>query len=132
VLVVEDNPESQRVALTMLWKLGWHADLVSDGAAALELIRRNDYSVVFMDCQMPRLDGYSATEEVRKWEKSVQRAAVPIVALTAQAMTGDRERCVNAGMNDYLSKPVSLENLRLALSQWAGDSSAAVPRAMLA
>jgi len=131
VLVVEDNPDSQRVALTMLWKLGWHADLVSDGLAALEMIRRNDYAVVFMDCQMPRMDGYSATEEVRKWEKSTQRAAVPIVALTAHAMTGDRERCFNAGMNDYLAKPLGLENLRLALNQWASDSSAAQPRAML-
>jgi len=132
VLVVEDNPDSQRVALTMLWKLGWHADLVSDGVAALDMIRRNDYAIVFMDCQMPRMDGYSATEEIRKWEKSMERAPVPIVALTAHAMAGDRERCFNAGMNDYLAKPLGLENLRLALSQWASDSSAALPRAMLA
>jgi PAS domain S-box-containing protein len=132
VLVVEDNPESQRVALSMLWKLGWQADLVSDGVAALDLIRRNDYAVVFMDCQMPRMDGYSATEEIRAWEKSVQRAPVPIVALTAHAMAGDRERCFNAGMNDYLAKPMSLDNLRVALHQWTGDSSATVPRPMLA
>jgi PAS domain S-box-containing protein len=132
VLVVEDNPDSQRVALTMLWKLGWQADLVSDGLMALEMIRRNDYALVFMDCHMPRMDGYSATEEVRKWEKAMQRASVPIVALTAHAMAGDRERCFSAGMNDYLAKPLGLDNLRRAISRWANPSSAAVPSAMLA
>jgi PAS domain S-box-containing protein len=132
VLVVEDNTESQRVALSMLWKLGWQADLVSDGLVAVEMIRRNDYAVVFMDCQMPRLDGYTATEEVRKWEKTMQRAPVPIVALTAHAMAGDRERCFNAGMNDYLAKPLGLDNLRRALNQWSGNSPASLPSAMLA
>jgi CheY-like chemotaxis protein len=137
ILVVEDNPESQRVVLTMLWKLGWQADLVSDGLMALEVIRRgehasSDYAMVFMDCQMPRMDGYTATEEIRKWEKEVQRIGVPIVALTAHAMAGDRERCFNSGMNDYLAKPLSLENLRRALNRWASDSPATVPSAMLA
>jgi CheY-like chemotaxis protein len=132
VLVVEDNPDSQRVALTMLWKLGWQADLVSDGLMAVDVIRRNEYAVVFMDCQMPRMDGYDATEEIRKWERTIDRPPVPIVALTAHAMAGDRERCFQAGMSDYLAKPFGLENLRRTLNQWAGHSPAPVPSAMLA
>jgi PAS domain S-box-containing protein len=132
VLVVEDNFESQMVAMNMLWKLGWQADLVSDGALALEIVRQDDYAMVFMDCQMSRMDGYETTEEIRKWERAGQRDEVPIVALTAHAMEGDRERCLNVGMNDYLSKPVSLEELRKVLDQWAGNSEINVPGAMLA
>jgi CheY-like chemotaxis protein/nitrogen-specific signal transduction histidine kinase len=132
VLVVEDNLESQMVAMNMLWKLGWQADLVSDGALALEIVRQNDYAMVFMDCQMSRMDGYETTEEIRKWERAGERDEVPIVALTAHAMTGDRERCLNAGMNDYISKPVALDDLRRALDQWAGTSATNVPGAMLA
>jgi CheY-like chemotaxis protein len=120
------------VAMNMLWKLGWQADLVSDGALALEIVRQDDYAMVFMDCQMSRMDGYETTEEIRKWERAGQRDEVPIVALTAHAMEGDRERCLNVGMNDYLSKPVSLEELRKVLDQWAGNSEINVPGAMLA
>jgi len=71
-----------------------------------------------MDCQMPNLDGYQATQEIRKWEHSQNRPFVPIVALTARAMTGDRERCMSAGMNDYLAKPFGLEELHSALDRW--------------
>jgi len=118
ILVVEDELESQQVALEMLWRLGYQPDLVSDGRAALEMIRQGAYKLVFMDCQMPNLDGYHAAQEIRKWEHSENRPGVPIVALTARAMTGDRERCLQAGMNDYLAKPFGLADLRSALDRW--------------
>jgi PAS domain S-box-containing protein len=123
VLLVEDNVVNQRVALGVIRKLGWQADVAGDGAAAVDLCQRNDYAVVFMDCQMPQMDGYVATEHIRKWEASNGKPAVPIVALTAHAMTGDRERCLDAGMNDYLAKPFGLEELRTTLERWAKVSS---------
>jgi CheY-like chemotaxis protein/anti-sigma regulatory factor (Ser/Thr protein kinase) len=119
VLLVEDNVVNQRVALGVIRKLGWQADVAGDGAAAVDLRRRNEYAVVFMDCQMPQMDGYVATEHIRKWEALHGEPAVPIVALTAHAMTGDRERCLEVGMNDYLAKPFGLEELRTALDRWA-------------
>ena len=119
VLLVEDNLVNQRVALGVIRKLGWQADVASDGVAAIDLVQRNQYSLVFMDCQMPEMDGYVATRNIRNLEAANGMPPVPIVALTAHAMTGDRERCINAGMNDYLAKPFGLEELRDALNRWA-------------
>jgi PAS domain S-box-containing protein len=118
ILVVEDELESQQVALAMLWRLGCQPDLASHGDLALAMIRQGAYNLVLMDCQMPNLDGYRAAQEIRKWEHSQNLPFVPIVALTAHAMTGDRERCLDAGMNDYLAKPFGLAELRSALDRW--------------
>lgn len=129
VLVVEDNPVNQDVAVSVLRQLGWQADVAANGHVAFDLIQQREYALLLMDCQMPGLDGYSATEQIRSWEKTARRPEVPIVALTAHAMTGDRERCLNAGMNDYLAKPFALAELRAALARWARDtgSVASVP-----
>jgi CheY-like chemotaxis protein len=132
VLLVEDNPDSQHVALSMLRKLGCPADLVSDGSMAVEMVRKCEYKVVFMDCQMPQMDGYRATQEIRQWERSKKRAAVPIVALTAHVLAAERERCMNVGMNDFLAKPIAFEALRFAVEKWVGSASEGAPTTVLA
>jgi len=119
VLLVEDNLINQRVASGALRKLGWEADVAGNGKAAIDLFQKSDYSLVLMDCQMPELDGYAATKQIRRWEDLKGREHVPIIALTAHAMSGDKERCLEAGMNDYLAKPFGFEELRQALERWA-------------
>jgi|GEM_PF-525811 len=116
VLVVEDNPVNQRVALLMLRNLGCEADCVGNGLEALDALARIPYALVFMDCQMPDMDGFEAAREVRRRERG--RTRVPIVAMTANAMDGDRERCLAAGMDDYVSKPVRPEDLARVLTAW--------------
>jgi len=120
VLLVEDNPVNQKVARGALRRLGWEADTADNGLAAIELCQANEYAVVLMDCQMPEMDGYAATRRIRDWEEARGRARVPIVALTAHAMNGDKELCLAAGMNDYLSKPLEFEELRQTLERWTG------------
>ncbi len=119
VLLVEDNPVNQKVAVGALRRLGCHTDVADNGLAAIRLCQTNDYAVVLMDCQMPEMDGYAATRGIRHWEQAQGRPNVPIVALTAHAMSGDKELCLAAGMNDYLVKPLGLETLRDALDHWA-------------
>ncbi|BCX02737.1 MAG: hypothetical protein KatS3mg053_0675 [Candidatus Roseilinea sp.] len=123
ILLVEDNPSNQAVALQQLNKLGYAADLVTNGQAAVARLTRAEhgYRLVLMDCQMPGMDGFQATKAVRDWERS-NGGHVPIIAMTAQAMKGDRERCIAAGMDDYLSKPVRLDELRHILNRWLLDS----------
>jgi PAS domain S-box-containing protein len=118
VLLVEDNPINQRVATGVLHKLGWEADIAENGLKACKLFQQNEYVAVLMDCQMPEMDGYAATRQIRQWESLEGRQSVPIIALTAHAMPGDRERCLQAGMDDYLAKPCGLEQLRNALNRW--------------
>jgi CheY-like chemotaxis protein len=101
VLLAEDNPVNQKVAVRQLAKLGIAADAVADGVEAVEAVSRGDYDLLLMDVQMPVMDGFAATRELRK-----RGSRVPIVALTANALTGDHERCLEAGMDDYLSKPI--------------------------
>ncbi len=119
ILLVEDNPSNQVVALQQLSKLGYAAEVVTNGREAVARLTRAEhgYRLVLMDCQMPDMDGLKATQAVRDWERS-NGGHVPIVAMTAQAIKGDRERCIAAGMDDYLSKPVHLEELRQILDRW--------------
>jgi PAS domain S-box-containing protein len=118
VLIAEDNAINQRVAVRMLEKLGVSADVVENGRLAVEALRMGNYALVFMDCQMPEMDGFAATGEIRDWEISRGRARLPIVAMTAHAMQGDRERCLAAGMDDYLAKPISRGGLEGILRKW--------------
>lgn len=116
VLVVEDNAVNQRLAQRMLEKLGLEVDLAGDGREALEHVSRRDYKLIFMDCQMPVMDGYECTTRIRELEG--RRGSVPIVAMTAHAMVGDRERCLEVGMDDYLTKPIAQMALRTTLARW--------------
>ncbi len=108
VLLVEDSPINQYIAAEMLRKIGFEVSLAANGAEAVDLVRENSYDLVLMDCHMPRMDGFAATRHIRAWEGiSAERPRLPIVALTANAMAGDREACIAAGMSDYLSKPIT-------------------------
>jgi CheY-like chemotaxis protein/HPt (histidine-containing phosphotransfer) domain-containing protein len=113
----EDNWVNQQVALGTLAKLGCRVDVAAGGREALDRLRSDSYDVVFMDCEMPDMDGYAATREIRRLEGTSGR--VPIVAMTAHAMQGDRERCLAAGMDDYLTKPLELPAVHAALRRWA-------------
>jgi len=127
VLVVEDNPVNQQVASGMLGKLGCHVEVARSGIEALERLRAHRYDVVFMDCEMPEMDGYAATAEIRRRQGTAPR--LPIVAMTAHAMDGDRERCLAAGMDDYVSKPLQASALEAAVRRWApvGGEAARAP-----
>jgi PAS domain S-box-containing protein len=119
ILVAEDNATNREVALAQLRKLGYKTDAVTNGAEAVEAIRQGGYHLVLMDCAMPVMDGFEATRRVR-----ALNPALPIIALTADAMSGDRERCLSQGMNDYLAKPVDLEQLAETLRKWLPRSRA--------
>ncbi len=119
ILVAEDNPVNQKVAARMVEKLGFEVDVVATGDEAVTAIRRCEYAAVLMDGQMPVMDGYEATKEVRALEGGARHT--PIIAITASAMKGDRERCLSSGMDDYISKPVSPEQLQAVLTRWASS-----------
>ncbi|MFK8052138.1 MAG: response regulator [Woeseiaceae bacterium] len=120
VLLVEDNPVNQRVAVAMLKKIDCEVITAVSGKYALQAISNETVDVILMDCQMPEMDGFEATHRIRT-EYGPRGASIPIIALTANAMAGDRERCLAAGMNDYLSKPFSLEALTDMLSRYSMD-----------
>ena len=122
VLVVEDNKTNQIVILGMLKKLQIIPDLEENGQHALDRIAHNNYDLVLMDCQMPVLDGYEATRKLRDKEATHHSPRVPIIALTAHAAIGEREKCLAAGMDDYLTKPLSKVSLRKILHHWLGES----------
>ena len=122
VLIAEDNQINQEVVKHMLEILGCEADVVADGRSAVEAVTRNAYDVILMDCQMPEMDGFEATAEIRRQEHlqgGIKR--IPIIALTANALTGDEDRCLKAGMDHYLAKPINLEQLQQALKLWLPD-----------
>ncbi len=121
VLLVEDNPVNLNVARKLLLKLGIRCDAAHHGQEALEMLQRTRFDLVIMDCQMPVMDGYEATRRWRELEKQNGWPHLPVVAITANAMGDDRERCLAAGMDDYLAKPVSLERLRTVMQRWLPD-----------
>ena len=120
VLVAEDNPVNQHVVMHQLSSLGCHAELAATGQEALEKFSAKQYDLILMDCQMPEMDGYTATGEMRKKEKGKQQT--PIIAMTAHALAGDQDKCLAAGMDDYLAKPVSLEDLSAMLGRWCSQA----------
>src|SRR5882672_2239813 len=121
ILLAEDNPVNQEVILAMVESLGCSVEIAGDGDEALAKMTKGGYALVLMDCQMPRKDGYEATTEIRRLEDAArEKRHIPIVALTANAMEGDRERCLTSGMDDYLSKPLGREALRTVLERWIG------------
>jgi polar amino acid transport system substrate-binding protein len=117
VLVVEDNKVNQQVAILQLQSFGISADTCANGAEAIRTLALHDYGLILMDCQMPEMDGFDATKLIRKAEMLSGRH-IPIIAMTAQAMEGDREKCIVAGMDDYISKPIDAEKLLQILQRW--------------
>jgi PAS domain S-box-containing protein len=123
ILLAEDNVINQKVAQSILGKLGCRADVVANGLEAVRALEMINYDIVLMDCQMPEMDGFQAAAMIRTPESKVLNHAVPIIAMTANAMKGDRELCIEAGMDDYLTKPVKKDELAVLLEKWVRDTS---------
>jgi signal transduction histidine kinase/ActR/RegA family two-component response regulator len=121
LLIVEDNMVNQRLAVRFTQKLGYSSDLAANGREALDLMSANEYALVLMDCQMPVMDGYEATQQIRKLETGRR---TPIIAVTARAMQEDEERCLTAGMDAFISKPLDLVKLARAIDEWCGAEEA--------
>jgi CheY-like chemotaxis protein/HPt (histidine-containing phosphotransfer) domain-containing protein len=127
LLLADDNAVNQKVAIRLFDQMGYHLDLASDGLEALDAVKRQPYDIIFMDVQMPEIDGLEATRRIRSLEQEIQRRRSVIVAMTASAMSGDREKCLAAGMDDYLSKPVRPEAVQAALQRWGPQMSNLAP-----
>jgi len=123
VLLVEDNPVNTIVATEMLEQLGCLVHSAVDGVAAVETVARTTFDFVFMDCMMPRMDGYTATAHIRQQQADAGITATPIIALTANVLPGDREKCLAAGMSDYLAKPFNLDELATTMARWRTPST---------
>jgi two-component system sensor histidine kinase/response regulator len=122
VLVVEDSFTNQLVAVGILEHLGYSAEVAGNGLEALTAMERTTFDAVLMDCQMPEMDGYAATAEIRRREGSTRHT--PVIAMTASATAGDRERCLEAGMDDYVPKPVHPDEVVIALGRWVSAPTA--------
>ncbi len=116
IMMAEDNPINQRVGKLILQRAGFNIDLVGDGNEALEAHRANPYDLILMDCQMPSMDGFEASRQIRSLKQQPQPV---IIAVTANALVGERERCLKAGMDDYLSKPFQAEQLVAVVKKWS-------------
>jgi two-component system, sensor histidine kinase and response regulator len=121
-LIVEDNRINQMIAVGMLEKLGWRVDVAGNGREGVEMWERMPYAIVLMDCQMPEMDGYEATREIRRLE-AIRDSRVTIIALTAGAMEEDRQRCLGAGMDDFLTKPLQARDLAATLDRWVSATA---------
>lgn len=121
ILVAEDRPVNQLVAIEIFKSLGCAVDIAASGTEAVKMYKDGDYDLIFMDCDMPEMDGYEATQAIRAYEGPDDH--IPIIAMTAHAMKGTRERCLKAGMNDYIAKPVSLKSVRALVDRWYRDDS---------
>ena len=115
ILLVEDNQVNQMVAVSLLKKLGHRTDHAENGLKAIQALENNHYDLVLMDCQMPVMDGYEATQRIRQ---NPEWKDLPIIAVTANVMQGDREDCLASGMNDYITKPYKREELRTVIDRW--------------
>ena len=118
ILIAEDNSINQLVAIRILEKLGYDSDVAFNGAEAIEMLRKQFYDIVFMDCQMPVMDGYEATRIIRSNNSNILNPGIVVIAMTANVLAGDREKCLQAGMNDYLPKPVTPASVSSVLSSW--------------
>ncbi len=118
ILLVEDNRVNQKVAIKVLRKIGYEADIANNGKEAVQILGDEPYDLVLMDCQMPEMDGYDATRCIRHDQKIAINSSIPIIAMTANAMKGDKEKCLDAGMNDYISKPIDIKVLSKAIDKW--------------
>lgn len=120
ILIAEDNPINQKVVITLLQKRGHVIDIANNGEEALEKFKEKTYHIILMDVQMPQMDGFTATRHIRAHE--LENSHIPIIAMTAHAMKGDRERCLDVGMDDYLSKPIDKRSLFATIDRWAGEA----------
>jgi PAS domain S-box-containing protein len=127
ILLAEDNPTNQQVALGILEKLGFDADTAANGREAIRALEAVPYDIVLMDVQMPEMDGFEATRAIRSGKTGVLNPKIPIIAMTAHAMKGDRERCLEAGMDDYISKPIAPQALAEALEKWGEHPQERLP-----
>jgi CheY-like chemotaxis protein len=123
ILVVEDNLINQQVALGILQIQGYRVSVANNGREALDAYAQGAFDLILMDCQMPEMDGFEATVQIRKREQTSGGRRVPIVALTANAMAQDREECLNAGMDDHLAKPFSMQTMQEMLDRWMPQRS---------
>ncbi len=127
VLLVEDNLVNRKVAMGMLKKQGLDVQSVEDGRQAVDILSEQEFDLVLMDCMMPNMDGYEATEIIRSENSPVLQPAIPVIAMTANAMQGDREKCLAAGMNDYIAKPIKKDLLIQTMNRWLARESSAEP-----
>ncbi|MCP4719786.1 MAG: response regulator [Desulfobacteraceae bacterium] len=118
ILLVEDNKINQKVAMVSLKRMGYHVNPVSNGLLALKALEISEYDLVLMDCQMPEMDGYESTAQIRNSESKVKNHSIPVIAMTANATKEDKAKCLKAGMDDYLAKPFKPQLLADMLKKW--------------